>query len=320
MKTKWMAAFNLTRALMLSGCMVEVLDEPLEQGDDELIVDDNARWPDRKSIPVCFTMGNGTSAREQAVRAKVEAEYAKVGLCFSGWGACSTSTPCPAIRLEISPNGDPGVAGWSYVGPARWMCNASNRTQPTMWLRTDQTDWAAVHEFAHAVGVHHEHARTDNDGRCGASRNESIPEGGSIHYIGDYDPSSVSNYCSGNSRLSANDVRDLKTFYNVGSDLSCSGGGDGDGDGDELVTLFQHCSYNGWQIDLAPGDYNLTQLRALGAVNDDASSLQVPPGYEVVLFEHDNFGGTSVRVTSDTSCLVGNGFNDRLSSMRIRRL
>src|SRR6187401_1063309 len=105
MKSKLLFAFKLSRVLLLSGCMAEVIDEPVEQGDDELIVDENAKWPDRKNIPVCFTMGDGTSSREKATRTLIESEYAKVGLCFSGWGACTSSTPCPAIRLEISMNG-----------------------------------------------------------------------------------------------------------------------------------------------------------------------------------------------------------------------
>jgi hypothetical protein len=311
MKSRLVFASSLCGALLLSACMAEVTDEDLENSDDELIVDENAKWPDRKHIPVCFTTGDGTSDREKATRRLIESEYAKAGLCFSGWGACTTSTPCPAIRLEISANGDPGVAGWSYVGPTGWMCGGADRTKNNMWLRTDQTDWAAVHEFAHAIGVHHEHARTDNDGTCPASGQEQIPQAGSIHYIGAYDPTSVSNYCSGRSRLSDNDISGIKQFYNVGNDLSCSGGGGS-------VALFQHCSYGGWQATLAPGDYTLAQLTALGARNDDASSLRVPAGYEVVLYEHDNFAGASVTVSGDTSCLVGNGFNDRLSSLSIR--
>jgi hypothetical protein len=315
MKSMLKVVFSLSRVVLLTGCMAEVMDEPSEYDEDsqDLIVDENAKWPNRKNIPVCFTTGNGTSAREQATRKLIESEYAKVGLCFSGWGACTTSTPCPAIRLEISNNGDQGVAGWSYVGPTRWMCNGADRMEPNMWLRTDQTDWAAVHEFAHAIGVHHEHGRTDHDGKCPTSSQEQIPEGGSIHYIGAYDPNSVSNYCSGKSRLSPNDISGLKELYKVGNDLSCGVGGG-------TVTLFQHCSYTGWQVALAPGDYTSAQLSALGARNNDASSLQIPPGYEVVLYDNDNFSGTSVTLSATTSCLVGNSFNDRLSSMRVRQV
>lgn len=313
MKSKLIAAVHLSRVLVLSGCMAEVIDEPAEHGEDsdDLIVDENAKWPDRKNVPVCFTSGNGTSAREQATRKLIESEFAKVGICFSGWGACTTSTPCPAIRLEIGPDDGSGAAGWSYVGPTRWMCSGADRTDNNMWLRTDQTDWAAVHEFTHAIGLHHEHGRTDNDGHCPASGQEQIPEGGSIHYIGAYDPDSVTNYCSGKSRLSPNDISGIKEFYKVGNDLSCGGGGG-------VATLYQHCSYTGWQVTLAPGDYTTAQLVALGAINNDASSLRIPPGYEATLYDGDNFTGTSITVTADSSCFVASSFNDRLSSLRLR--
>ncbi len=83
------------------------------------------------------------------------------------------------------------------------------------------------------------------------------------------------------------------------------------------VKVFQHCSYGGWQAVLAPGNYTTAQLAALGVPNNDASSLQIPAGLQVTLYDSDNFTGTAVTLSADTSCLVGNSFNDRLSSMRV---
>jgi hypothetical protein len=40
-------------------------------------------------------------------------------------------------------------------------------------------------------------------------------------------------------------------------------------------------------------------------------------GYQVQLFENDNFSGASVILTSDNSCLVNNGWNDRATSVRV---
>ncbi len=94
--------------------------------------------------------------------------------------------------------------------------------------------------------------------------------------------------------------------------VSAGGGGSGN------VTVYQHCNYNGWSTALNVGSYNLGALMSRGFINDDASSLRVAPGYEAVLYEHDNFAGASIVIGSDSSCLVGAGWNDRVSSMVIR--
>jgi hypothetical protein len=84
------------------------------------------------------------------------------------------------------------------------------------------------------------------------------------------------------------------------------------------VRLYQHCNYGGWAANFAnAGDYPLPQIAGAGGVNDDASSIRVAAGYRVTLFEHDQFQGRSVVLTTDEPCLVGRSFNDLLSSLRI---
>ncbi|AMX02459.1 family 16 glycosylhydrolase [Microbulbifer thermotolerans] len=82
-----------------------------------------------------------------------------------------------------------------------------------------------------------------------------------------------------------------------------------------VATVHEHCDYNGWSASLDVGSYNLSALQALGFVNDAASSIKVSPGYQVTLYEHDNFTGASVTVTGDNSCLTDEGFNDNVSSI-----
>ncbi len=84
------------------------------------------------------------------------------------------------------------------------------------------------------------------------------------------------------------------------------------------ITLYQNTSYGGTGVTLPPGDYNLAALTPRGAKNDDASSLRVPSGCSVTLYEHDNFGGASLGRTSDDATLVDDGWNDRMSSIRVR--
>jgi predicted alpha-1,6-mannanase (GH76 family) len=68
---------------------------------------------------------------------------------------------------------------------------------------------------------------------------------------------------------------------------------------------------------LAKGNYTLSQLQALGVSNDWASSLRVPPGWTVTVYEHDNFTGASWTFTSDTPW-IGATPNDKMSSCRIQ--
>ena len=82
-----------------------------------------------------------------------------------------------------------------------------------------------------------------------------------------------------------------------------------------VASVHQHCNQGGYGVSLPVGSYTLAQLQARGIGNDDISSLRVNAGYQVTLYDNDNFGGASVVKTSDTSCLVADGFNDRTSSI-----
>jgi hypothetical protein len=85
-----------------------------------------------------------------------------------------------------------------------------------------------------------------------------------------------------------------------------------------VTTVHKDCNYTGSVIGLPLGDYNLSQLISIGVLNDDISSIQITSGYKVVLYENDNFSGATLTITSNNSCLVGAGWNDRISSMRVQ--
>jgi hypothetical protein len=80
---------------------------------------------------------------------------------------------------------------------------------------------------------------------------------------------------------------------------------------------YKDCNFTGSAAGLPVGDYNLAAMNARGILNDDISSIKVTSGYKVTLYEHDNFTGASIVLTADNSCLVGAGWNDRTSSMRV---
>jgi beta-glucanase (GH16 family) len=84
-----------------------------------------------------------------------------------------------------------------------------------------------------------------------------------------------------------------------------------------VSTVYKHCDFGGTAVNLPVGDYVYGDLYARGVANEDISSIKVNSGYEMVIYEHDNFTGASY-VTGTTSCLVGAGWNDRTTSLKVR--
>ncbi|TGE27504.1 beta-1,3-glucanase family protein [Hymenobacter metallicola] len=91
-----------------------------------------------------------------------------------------------------------------------------------------------------------------------------------------------------------------------------------------VSTMYKDCNYTGTAVNLPVGDYTLAALQSRGILNDDISSLKVNAGYEVVLYENDNFGGSALTVGSaGNGCLVNNplgtgNWNDKATSLRVR--
>ena len=94
---------------------------------------------------------------------------------------------------------------------------------------------------------------------------------------------------------------------------------------DNVVTIYEHCDFQGRSQTLAPGRYDMSQL-TFG--NDVLSSVRVPAGMLVRLYQHAGFGGKTLDLTSDASCLTayttGEGpkrrpttWNDYISSIEV---
>lgn len=82
------------------------------------------------------------------------------------------------------------------------------------------------------------------------------------------------------------------------------------------ATFYENINYGGKAVTLGVGNYTLSQLIANGIGNDWMSSLQVPSGWTVEVYEHDNYGGIRWTYTSSSSW-VGNDVNDKMSSVKI---
>jgi hypothetical protein len=91
--------------------------------------------------------------------------------------------------------------------------------------------------------------------------------------------------------------------------------------------VYKDCNYLGYAISLPIGTYTLSQLIKLGALNDDISSVKVNSGYELILYQDDNFSGAAYLFRSNVSCLVSVGLsggttvnlNDWTSSVVVRK-
>ena len=86
------------------------------------------------------------------------------------------------------------------------------------------------------------------------------------------------------------------------------------------VKIYQHVEYVGEMEELLPGYYDSSELENF---TNTISSLEVPNGWTVTLYEGENFDGKSVTLTTDTPSLVevfdeeDKNFNDRTVSIVI---
>lgn len=79
------------------------------------------------------------------------------------------------------------------------------------------------------------------------------------------------------------------------------------------VIIYTDANYQGWGRELGPGSYNET-----GIGNDSVTSVIVPAGYRVTLYQDGSYKGSSIELTSDSPEL--RSFNDRASSIVVDRL
>ena len=85
------------------------------------------------------------------------------------------------------------------------------------------------------------------------------------------------------------------------------------------VTFFTGANYTGTaSTEFAAGNYPLASLSANGAANDAAAACRIPPGWTVVVYQNDNYGGAAWPLTGDTpNFAVWSGLNANMSSCKI---
>lgn len=83
------------------------------------------------------------------------------------------------------------------------------------------------------------------------------------------------------------------------------------------VTVFADCNYSGVSGKLEVGDYNLAQLKKFGLGNNDISSVKVPKGMSITVYENDFLRGDSASTAGDVQCIDTGDFANRITSVSI---
>lgn len=85
----------------------------------------------------------------------------------------------------------------------------------------------------------------------------------------------------------------------------------------ELI-LYTDANYKGQSVTLLPGTYH-TMAAANGFPERALSSIQIPPGYRVVLYDQPNLRGKSYTLTASRSSFSLTSWNDRAMSIAVYR-
>ena len=89
-------------------------------------------------------------------------------------------------------------------------------------------------------------------------------------------------------------------------------------DNEYKVKFYKHCNYEGDEWTLGIGDYPNSD-KVGPTANDIISSVKVPAGMKVTLYQHSDYTGKSLELTGDAGCLANKlfDFNDITSSIKI---
>lgn len=234
-----LAALSPWLSLPLIGLLPIACKTSSLESDTSALVATKATWPNPQSIPLCFVNPQAVDKTLiDDLKSFASSEYAKAGLQFTGWGTCKEED-LQAVMIRVRMNlkheweGQAATAGGglSMVGSTNMACapcegatmlldvgtkgRYPKQEAPLRDFIIDQTRGAFLHELGHALGLHHEHARSDAP-TC-QNDTESVPEdrAAGLVYVGSYDPDSIMNYCRNKkiSSLSSGDLAGLRHLY-----------------------------------------------------------------------------------------------------------
>lgn len=83
------------------------------------------------------------------------------------------------------------------------------------------------------------------------------------------------------------------------------------------VTAHANCSYSAGVASFPMGDYDTGDIVSRGGLDNGISSLKIPPGLKVIVYTGSGYTGTSKTFTTDDACLIDDGINDQISSLKV---
>jgi len=172
---------------------------------------------------------------------------------------------------------------------------AESDSTATIWFESNvNTTWVDVHYKVNAGGQQNVRM-TYNSGTARYEQNFTVATGDTIDYSFTY-----------NNGTPAYDTAWYSYTVGSGTEEPPTTG----------ATFYEDVNYDGTAVTLGAGTYTMTQMNAKGIPNDRMSSLKVPSGWTVEVYEHDNFAGTKWTY-AESSSWVGSTVNDKMSSVKV---
>jgi|GEM_PF-308724 len=88
---------------------------------------------------------------------------------------------------------------------------------------------------------------------------------------------------------------------------------------DGPVTVFTGSSYSGDSIKLGKDDFSKSNLLSMGLAEGSISSVKVQEGFEVELYDNENFTGNSIVLENNANSLIDKDFENKTKSLTVRR-
>lgn len=286
-------------------------------GDARGAVITSKKWQPGQTLRVRFLDGDPIVHQKIEAVAHQWSQYANIRFEFG-------NDPNAEIRISCRTGGS-----WSYLGKDAL---GVAQEQPTMnygWLTPDSSDEeysrVVLHEFGHALGCIHEHQHPEagipwnrdavyryymevnNWTKEQVDNNLFAQYGKDVTQFSHFDTQSIMLYAIPK-ELTTNGFEVGWNRYLSDTDKAFMGAIYPPSPGNQVI-VYDDSQYQGLAQSLNVGQYDWGQIR-----NDTISSLRVPPGMKVTLYEHTRFSGRSKTFTQDAP-YVGDDFNDLASSI-----